>query len=36
MVPADGKFFFTNDVLRGMNTANHVSQSEDAAEPAEK
>jgi regulator of protease activity HflC (stomatin/prohibitin superfamily) len=30
MVPADGKFFFTNDVLRGMNTANHVSQSEDA------
>ena len=32
MVPADGKFFFTNDVLRGMNTANHVSQSEDAAE----
>jgi regulator of protease activity HflC (stomatin/prohibitin superfamily) len=35
MVPADGKFFFTNDVLRGMNTANHVSQSEDAAETAE-
>jgi len=33
MVPADGKFFFTNDVLRGMNTANHASQSEDAAEP---
>lgn len=31
MVPADGKFFFTNDVLRGMNPANHVSQSEDAA-----
>ena len=26
MVPADGKFFFTNDVMRGMNTANHVSQ----------
>jgi regulator of protease activity HflC (stomatin/prohibitin superfamily) len=35
MVPADGKFFFTNDVLRGMNPANHVSQSEDA-EPTEK
>lgn len=36
MVPADGKFFFTNDVLRGMNTgltsANHVSQAEDAGE----
>lgn len=30
MVPADGKFFFTNDVLRGMNAANHVSQSDDA------
>jgi len=35
MVPADGKFFFTNDVLRGMNAANHASQSEDAAEPQE-
>lgn len=33
MVPADGKFFFTNDVLRGMNTANHVSQSDDANDP---
>jgi len=36
MVPADGKFFFTNDVLRGMNTgvtaANHVGQAEDAGE----
>ena len=32
MVPADGKFFFTNDVLRGMNSANHVSQAEDAGE----
>jgi len=30
MVPADGKFFFTNDVLRGMNPANHASQAEDA------
>ncbi|HZP22432.1 MAG TPA: hypothetical protein VFB04_03225, partial [Terriglobales bacterium] len=33
MVPADGKFFFANDVLRSMNTANHVSQAEDAAQP---
>jgi regulator of protease activity HflC (stomatin/prohibitin superfamily) len=30
MVPADGKFFFTNDVLRGMGAPAHVSQSEDA------
>lgn len=30
MVPADGKFFFTNDVLRGMNAANNVSQSDEA------
>ncbi len=28
-VPADGKFFFTNDVLRGMGAPNHVSQAED-------
>ena len=28
MVPADGKFFFANDVLRSMNTANRVSQAE--------
>ncbi|HEY1272416.1 MAG TPA: SPFH domain-containing protein [Terriglobales bacterium] len=35
MVPADGKFFFANDVLRSMNTANHVSQAEpdDPQEP---
>lgn len=36
MVPADGKFFFTNDVLRGMNpgmsAANHVSQADDAGD----
>jgi regulator of protease activity HflC (stomatin/prohibitin superfamily) len=32
MVPADGKFFFANDVLRSMNTANHVSQAEDAGQ----
>jgi regulator of protease activity HflC (stomatin/prohibitin superfamily) len=29
MVPADGKFFFANDVLRSMNTVNHVTQGED-------
>ena len=29
MVPADGKFFFTNDVLRGMGAPSHVSQAED-------
>ncbi|HXM12709.1 MAG TPA: SPFH domain-containing protein [Terriglobales bacterium] len=29
MVPSDGKFFFTNDVLRGMGAPNHVSQAED-------
>jgi regulator of protease activity HflC (stomatin/prohibitin superfamily) len=32
MVPADGKFFFANDVLRSMNMTNHASQ----AEPGEK
>jgi len=32
MVPADGKFFFANDVLRSMSTANHVSQSEQAGD----
>ncbi|MGA2005785.1 MAG: SPFH domain-containing protein [Terriglobales bacterium] len=32
MVPADGKFFFTNDVLRGMNAPNHISQAEDAGD----
>jgi len=30
LVPADGKFFFTNDVLRGIGATNHLSQSEDA------
>ena len=29
MVPADGKFFFANDVLRSMNMANHSSQAEE-------
>jgi len=28
MVPADGKFFFANDVLRSMNMANQGSQAE--------
>jgi regulator of protease activity HflC (stomatin/prohibitin superfamily) len=32
MVPADGKFFFANDVLRSMTMANHSGQ----AEPEEK
>jgi regulator of protease activity HflC (stomatin/prohibitin superfamily) len=29
MVPADGKFFFANDVLRGMNMANQSAQAEE-------
>jgi regulator of protease activity HflC (stomatin/prohibitin superfamily) len=28
MVPADSKFFFANDVLRGMNMANQNGQAE--------
>jgi regulator of protease activity HflC (stomatin/prohibitin superfamily) len=28
MVPADGKFFFANDVLRSMNTANQSNQAD--------
>ena len=28
MVPADGKFFFANDVLRSMNMSNQAGQSE--------
>jgi regulator of protease activity HflC (stomatin/prohibitin superfamily) len=28
MVPADGKFFFANDVLRGMSVANQSGQAE--------
>ena len=35
MVPADGKFFFANDVLRSMSTANHVSQSEQTGDDAQ-
>ncbi|HXW93107.1 MAG TPA: SPFH domain-containing protein [Terriglobales bacterium] len=30
MVPADGKFFFANDVLRSMNLANRGSQADEA------
>ena len=33
MVPADGKFFFANDVLRSMSNVNQVSQHEQAEEP---
>ena len=32
MVPADGKFFFANDVLRSMNMASHSSQSDQGEE----
>jgi regulator of protease activity HflC (stomatin/prohibitin superfamily) len=32
MVPADGKFFFANDVLRSMNMANQVGQAEQREE----
>jgi regulator of protease activity HflC (stomatin/prohibitin superfamily) len=33
MVPADGKFFFANDVLRSMSMANRNSQAEDGQDP---
>lgn len=36
MVPADGKFFFANDVLRSMNVANHGSQAEQPEDPQDK
>ena len=36
MVPADGKFFFANDVLRSMNMANHSSQAADSEEEQPK
>jgi regulator of protease activity HflC (stomatin/prohibitin superfamily) len=36
MVPADGKFFFANDVLRSMNVSNHASQAEDSEEIPQK
>jgi regulator of protease activity HflC (stomatin/prohibitin superfamily) len=36
MVPADGKFFFANDVLRSMSVANHASQAEGSDEQQPK
>jgi len=36
MVPADGKFFFANDVLRSMSMANRTSQAETAEDPPQK
>jgi regulator of protease activity HflC (stomatin/prohibitin superfamily) len=36
MVPADGKFFFANDVLRSMSVANHASQAEEPEEQQPK
>jgi regulator of protease activity HflC (stomatin/prohibitin superfamily) len=32
MVPADGKFFFANDVLKSMNMSNHGSEADQADE----
>src|SRR5581483_5166768 len=36
MVPADGKFFFANDVLHSMNMANRSSQVQDSEDPSQK
>jgi hypothetical protein len=36
MVPADGKFFFANDVLRSMNMANQASQAADPPEDTQQ
>jgi regulator of protease activity HflC (stomatin/prohibitin superfamily) len=36
MVPADGKFFFANDVLRSMSMANHTSEAEEPEVPQAK
>jgi regulator of protease activity HflC (stomatin/prohibitin superfamily) len=33
MVPADGKFFFANDVLRSMSVSNQASHAEEAGTP---
>ena len=33
MVPSDGKFFLTNDVLRSMNVGNQASHAEEAETP---
>jgi regulator of protease activity HflC (stomatin/prohibitin superfamily) len=36
MVPADGKFFFANDVLRSMSMANRNGQAEEAQDPPQR
>jgi regulator of protease activity HflC (stomatin/prohibitin superfamily) len=36
MVPADGKFFFANDVLRSMSVANHSTEAEEPEMPQPK
>lgn len=36
MVPADGKFFFANDVLRSMSMGNRASQAEDAQDSPQR
>lgn len=36
MVPADGKFFFANDVLRSMSMANRTGQVEEAEPDSQK
>jgi hypothetical protein len=33
MVPADGKFFFANDVLRSMSMANQANHVEESTTP---
>ena len=33
MVPADGKFFFANDVLRSMSVSNQASHAEEGEMP---
>ncbi len=36
MVPADGKFFFANDVLRSMSVSNQASHAEEGGTPPQK
>jgi hypothetical protein len=36
MVPADGKFFFANDVLHSMSMANRNGQAEEAQDPPQR
>jgi regulator of protease activity HflC (stomatin/prohibitin superfamily) len=36
MVPADGKLFFANDVLRSMSVANHSTEAEEPEMPQPK